>query len=54
MFSGDSAYFRSFEKEVIISAEYAGFGQVLKDTREIPVADPSHLIQSTEVTKFYR
>ena len=39
--SGDSVHFRSFEKEAIIFAEYVGFGHVLKDTREIPVADPS-------------
>ena len=41
VFSGDSVHFRSFEKEVIIFAEYVGFGHVLKDNREIPVADPS-------------
>ena len=40
-FSGDSVRFRSFEKEAIIFAEYGGFGRVLKDTREIPVADSS-------------
>ena len=40
-FSGDSVHFRSFEKEAIIFAEYVGFGHVLKDTREIPVGDPS-------------
>ena len=39
-FSGGSVRFRSFEKEAIIFAEYVGFGHVLKDTREIPVADP--------------
>ena len=41
VFSGDSVHFRSFEKEAIICTEYVGFGHVLKDTREIPVADPS-------------
>ena len=41
VFSGDSVNFRSFEKEAIIFAEYVGFGHVLKDTREIPVGDPS-------------
>ena len=41
VFSGDSVHFQSFEKEAIIFAEYVGFGHVLKDTREIPVADPS-------------
>ena len=41
VFSGDSVHFRSFEKEAIIFAEYVGFGHVLKDTRQIPVADPS-------------
>ena len=41
VFSGDSVHFRSFEKEAIIFAEYVGFSHVLKDTREIPVADPS-------------
>ena len=41
VFSSDSVHFRSFEKEVIIFAEYVGFGHVLKDTRQIPVADPS-------------
>ena len=41
VFSGDSVHFRSFEKEAIIFTEYVGFGHVLKDTREIPVADPS-------------
>ena len=40
VFSDNSVHFRSFEKEVIIFAEYIGFGHVLKDTREIPVADP--------------
>ena len=40
-FSGDSVHFRSFEKKAIIFAEYVGFGHVLKDTRKIPVADPS-------------
>ena len=40
-FSGDSVHFRSFEKEAIMFAECVGFGHVLKDTREIPVADPS-------------
>ena len=40
-FSGDSVHFRSFEKEAIIFAKYVGFGHVLKDNREIPVADPS-------------
>ena len=40
VFSGDSVHFRFFEKEVIIFAEYVGFGHVLKDTREISVADP--------------
>ena len=40
-FSGGSVHFRSFEKEAIILAEYVGFGHVLKDNREIPVADPS-------------
>ena len=41
VFSGDSVHFRSFEKEAIIFAEYVGFGHVLKDNREIPVANPS-------------
>ena len=41
VFSRDSVHFRSFEKEAIIFAEYVGFGHVLKDTREIPVTDPS-------------
>ena len=41
VFSGDSVHFRSFEKEAIIFADYVGFGHVLKDTQEIPVADPS-------------
>ena len=41
IFSGDSVHFRSFEKEAIIFAEYVGFGHVLKDNCEIPVADPS-------------
>ena len=41
VFSDDSVHFRSFEKEAIIFAEYVGFGHVLKDTCEIPVADPS-------------
>ena len=41
VFSGDCVHFRSFEKEAIIFAEYIGFGHVLKDDREIPVADPS-------------
>ena len=41
VFSGDSVHFRSFEKEAIIFAESVGFGHVLKDTQEIPVADPS-------------
>ena len=41
VFSGDSVQIRSFEKEAIIFAEYVSFGHVLKDTREIPVADPS-------------
>ena len=41
IFSGDSVYFRSFEKEANIFAEYVGFRYVLKDTGEIPVADPS-------------
>ena len=41
VFSGDSVHFRSFEKETIIFAEKVGFGHVLKDTRKIPVADPS-------------
>ena len=40
-FSGDSVHFCSFKKEAIIFAQYVGFGHVLKDTREIPVADPS-------------
>ena len=40
VFSGDSVNFRSFEKEAIIFAEYVGFGHILKNTREIPVADP--------------
>ena len=40
-FSVDSVHFRSFEKEAVIFAEYVGFGHVLKDTREIPIADPS-------------
>ena len=40
VFSGDSVHFRSFEKETIILAEYVGFGHVLKDKYEIPVADP--------------
>ena len=40
-FSGDSVHFRSFEKVAIIFAKYVGFGHVLKDNREIPVADPS-------------
>ena len=39
--SDDSVQFRSFEKEVIIFAEYVGFGHVLKDTHETPVCDPS-------------
>ena len=41
VFSGDSLHFRSFEKEAIIFPEYVGFGHVLKDNHEIPVADPS-------------
>ena len=41
VYSGNSVHFRSFEKEAILFAEYVGFGHVLKDTREIPVADPS-------------
>ena len=41
VFSGDSVHFRSFEKKAIIFAEYVGFGHVLKDSHEIPVADPS-------------
>ena len=41
VFSGDSVNFRSFKKEDIIFAEYVGFGHILKDTREIPVANPS-------------
>ena len=41
VFSGDSVHFRSFDKEAIIFAEYVGFGHILKDTLEIPVADPS-------------
>ena len=41
LFSGDSVHSRSFEKEAIIFAEYVGFGHVLKDIRETPVADPS-------------
>ena len=40
VFSGDSVNFRSLEKEAIIFAEYVGFGHILKNTREIPVADP--------------
>ena len=40
-FSGDSVHFRSFKKEAIVFAEYVGFGHVLKDTREIPIADSS-------------
>ena len=39
--SGDSVHFRSFETEAITFAEYVGFGHDLKDTRGIPVADPS-------------
>ena len=41
IFSDDSVHFCSFEKEAIIFDEYVGFGHVLKDTREIPIADPS-------------
>ena len=41
VFRGDSVHFRSFEKEAIIFAEYVGFGHVLKDNGEIPVADSS-------------
>ena len=41
VFSGDSVHFRFFKRDAIIFAEYVGFGYVLKDTREIPVADPS-------------
>ena len=41
VFSDDSVHFRSFEKEAIIFTEYVGFDHVLKDTRAIPVADPS-------------
>ena len=41
VFSGDSVHFRSFEKVDIIFAEHIGFGHVIKDTREIPVADSS-------------
>ena len=41
VFNGDSIRFLSFEKEAIIFAEYVDFGHVLKETREIPVADPS-------------
>ena len=41
VFSGDSVHFRYFEKEAIIFAKYVGFGHVLKDNRETPVADPS-------------
>ena len=39
--SGDSVHFRSIERKAIVFAEYVGFGHVLKDTREIPVADLS-------------
>ena len=39
--SGDSVNFRSFKKEAIIFTEYVGFGHVLEDILEIPVADPS-------------
>ena len=39
--SGGSVHFQSLEKEAIIFAEYVGFGHVLKDNREISVADPS-------------
>ena len=38
--SSDSVHFCFLKKEDIILAEYVGFGHVLKDTREIPVADP--------------
>ena len=41
VFSGDSVHFRSFEKEAIKFAEYVGFGHILKDTREISVANLS-------------
>ena len=41
VFSGGSVHFRSSEKEAIVFAEYVGFGHVLKDTHEIPVADTS-------------
>ena len=41
VFTGDSVHFRSLEKEVIMFADYVGFGYVLKDTREILVSDPS-------------
>ena len=34
-------HFRSFDKEAIIFAEYVRFGRVIKDSCEIPVADPS-------------
>ena len=41
VFSDESVHFHSFKKEAIIFAEHVGFGHVRKDTREIPVADPS-------------
>ena len=40
VFSGDSVYFRSFEKEAIIFAEYyIGFGHVLKDIHVLKGTD---------------
>ena len=41
VFSGDSLHFRSFEDKAIVFAEYVGLGHILKDTREILLADPS-------------